>query len=433
MDADAIVIGGGLAGLVAARDLREAGHRVVVLEARDRLGGRTWTGTLPGTGVGVEWGGTWVHPDTQAAVAAEIRRYGLRMDPPLRPGRLACFLEGRLETGPGIAGRLRTAIDEFAGALAAIDARVRAAPSGVLHPLADLDITVPAWLERQGRSRAADEVLLAFAAAMGGGEPDRLGILPLVFDAAVAGYRIDEAWQDIGVSFTDGTGALVGALADGLDARRNHVVRAIRQDAAGVEVDLEGGQRLGARAAVLATPINVWRDIAFDPPLGEAKARVASTGQPGHSSKVIAVARGVPDGLAAVGWGAPLQAMVVMRPLAGGAQLVVGFSGHGRVDGNDRGAVEAAVRAYAPEAEVVAHGGHDWSADPFARGAWCALPPGWLTNGTFDALERPEGRVAFAGGDLAPDGAGWIEGAVASGARAAMTVGSLLAADAPAR
>ena len=50
MDADVIVIGGGFAGLVAARDLRAAGRSVVLLEARDRLGGRTWYRQMPGTG-----------------------------------------------------------------------------------------------------------------------------------------------------------------------------------------------------------------------------------------------------------------------------------------------------------------------------------------------------------------------------------------------
>jgi monoamine oxidase len=141
----------------------------------------------------------------------------------------------------------------------------------------------------------------------------------------------------------------------------------------------------------------------------------------------------VPPGTAAIGWGVPLQAIVAMRSVGDDAQLLAGFSGHGRVDGNDRTTVEAALRAYVPEADVVAHGSHDWSADPFARGTWCALPPGWLTDGTFEALEAPEGRLVFAGGDIAPDGAGWIEGAISSGTRAARTVSALLAAAAAGR
>jgi len=76
MDADVTVVGGGIAGLTAARDLRAAGRRAIVLEARDRLGGRAWTGVLPGTDVAVEWGATWVHPETQPNIAEAIAEFG---------------------------------------------------------------------------------------------------------------------------------------------------------------------------------------------------------------------------------------------------------------------------------------------------------------------------------------------------------------------
>ena len=65
MDYEAIVIGAGFAGLTAARDLHDAGHEVLVLEGRDRLGGRTWFKAYPGTGKTIEYGGTWVAPRWQ--------------------------------------------------------------------------------------------------------------------------------------------------------------------------------------------------------------------------------------------------------------------------------------------------------------------------------------------------------------------------------
>src|SRR5579884_2602136 len=71
---DVVVVGAGFAGVTAARELRQRGHRVAVLEARDRLGGRTWTSTFAGQPV--ELGGTWVHW-LQPHVWAEITRYGL--------------------------------------------------------------------------------------------------------------------------------------------------------------------------------------------------------------------------------------------------------------------------------------------------------------------------------------------------------------------
>jgi monoamine oxidase len=80
-----------------------------------------------------------------------------------------------------------------------------------------------------------------------------------------------------------------------------------------------------------------------------------------------------------------------------------------------------------PEAEIVAHGGHDWVGDRFSRGSWFAEPVGWAETLAGEDLESPVGRVAFAGGDLPVVGSGWMEGAVASGRRAAERIRSLFA------
>ena len=62
MDYEAIVIGGGFGGMTAARDLHDAGRSVLALEARDRLGGRTWYKPFAGSQKTIEFGGTWVAP-----------------------------------------------------------------------------------------------------------------------------------------------------------------------------------------------------------------------------------------------------------------------------------------------------------------------------------------------------------------------------------
>ena len=98
-----------------------------------------------------------------------------------------------------------------------------------------------------------------------------------------------------------------------------------RHDADGVEVTVEGGATFRASAAIVALPLNVWRHVTLDPPLDGGKARAAAEGQPGHSTKVLAAARHVPDRLAALGWGVPLHAMVALRPIGDDTQLLVGF------------------------------------------------------------------------------------------------------------
>ena len=78
-----------------------------------------------------------------------------------------------------------------------------------------------------------------------------------------------------------------------------------------------------------------------------------------------------------------------------------------------------------PECEIVEVGGHDWVSDPWARGMWCCFRPGQLT-GSLRELQRPEGRLAFAGGDIADMWGGYIDGAIESGMTAARDVEAIL-------
>jgi monoamine oxidase len=104
----------------------------------------------------------------------------------------------------------------------------------------------------------------------------------------------------------------------------------------------------------------------------------------------------------------------------------MGFSAEPRVELADQAAVARAVHAHLPGVEVVTTAGHDWVTDPFSKGTWLSVPPAWFSDGTFDALREPEGRLLFAGSDIAAEGAGWIEGAVASGRDAATAAAELL-------
>jgi monoamine oxidase len=88
------------------------------------------------------------------------------------------------------------------------------------------------------------------------------------------------------------------------------------------------------------------------------------------------------------------------------------------LDPRDAGAAEAAMRQFAPDARVLATDLHDWRQDPFAKGGWYVPPPGIL-SAFHGALGRPEGRIAFAGADVAVRWIGWIDGALETGARAA--------------
>lgn len=99
-DYDVLVVGGGFAGTVAARDLAQSGKRVLQLEARDRLGGRTWYREFASTSKKVEFGGTWVAPQWQQHVGAEIDRYGLSLIESPSPQHFAWPLAGAVSHVP---------------------------------------------------------------------------------------------------------------------------------------------------------------------------------------------------------------------------------------------------------------------------------------------------------------------------------------------
>src|SRR5690349_554057 len=96
---DVIVVGGGLAGLVAARELHAAGRRVRLLEARDRFGGRAWAAPYPGTDRLVELGGGWFDTGLQRPLAAETARYGVRVVPAPAYGSARWRTGGALRAG----------------------------------------------------------------------------------------------------------------------------------------------------------------------------------------------------------------------------------------------------------------------------------------------------------------------------------------------
>jgi monoamine oxidase len=421
MDADVIVIGAGFAGIAAARDLREAGRRPIILEARDRIGGRTWYREMPESGISVEYGGMFFSRDTQPRIAAEVERYGVGVTPMTDPDVVA-WIRGtsRVEGAPAIERLLK---DLEASRMAdVLGVTAKAFASEDRASLAAQDVAASAWIADLGADPEAADLLRAFMAAMGGAPIERISVSPLLWDMVELEYfDMVSVFRDVGELFTDGTKSLIDAMAAGLDVRFRAVARRVEQDPDGVRVTLDRGQVLQAPVAIVALPVNVWGDVVFDPPLAEPKRRVAAERHPGAVSKVLAIVRDAPDSFLGIGWDTPINAGFVTKPAPDG-RLFMGFSVQDRVDLADAGAVARAVHAHLPEATVVTTDGHDWVIDPYSKGTWLATPPGWFSDGTFEALEVPEGRVTFAGSDIASEGAGWIEGAIASGIAAAARV-----------
>jgi monoamine oxidase len=433
MPDDVIVVGGGVAGLIAARDLAAAGRRVRLLEARTRFGGRLWSGPFAGDGPLIEYGASWFDADLQRPLREELDRCGVRVADAAPHVSPRWFTGGRLRHGlpvPPAGGadleRVVVAIHEAGRRFADADDAQRAAA----------DVSAADWLDGLAPTPATRDFIYGWCALMSGMAMDVTPVSALLSLVAEGGgvWSIATHLQH---TFADGADAFTAALAAGIGCPADlaRPVLAVEQGAGGVVVRTADGAALEARLCVLAVPINVMGSIDMHPGFTRPRSLALAGGHPCRPSKVWMLATGVPEGLIGAGWGTPLHWLSAQRddvPAADGAgtaSLLTGFALEGAIDPADPEALEAALRVYAPGARVQATDTYNWNADPFARGAWATAPAGWASGGVVDALAAPHGRVLVAGSDVAAEHEGWLAGAVVSGRAAAREALGLLSVE----
>jgi monoamine oxidase len=431
-DYDAIVVGAGFAGAMAARTLGEAGYSVLVLEGRDRIGGRTWYKNFGSTENKVEFGGTWVVPQYQRWIKDLIERYDLELVDSPMPSRFGYSVNGVRSTGP-----FPVPLEEwmaFERALTYINtnaARIRFGQEP-LHQdgLEDLDIPFEDFLDRISPPPATREFLLAWAGFYFGQYPSKVSALHIL--SWVAGFDNSSVGWFTGVSakFKHGMSEPIRAIAGDIkgEIRLSTRVQAVGQSADGVSVTLGDGSVVTARAAVVATPVNTWGSVEFKPELEGSHKVMAEEKQAGQSTKVWALVGNLPENFYGVGYDTKIKWLATEYQVPEG-NLLVGFGcDPDQLNVDDPEAVRAAVREFLPDADIIEVDAHNWNADEFAQGTWMAYRPGQVVAHA-RALQQPVGRVAFASSDLASGWAGWVDGALESGERAARQIAEILAAN----
>jgi monoamine oxidase len=426
---DVIVVGGGFAGLTAARELRRSERRVVVLEARDRLGGRAWTSEF--CGVPVELGGTWVHW-LQPHVWAELSRYGLGISGGLEPDHATLFVEGQPQ--PMTVAELETLVNDAGDQLIG-DASV--AFERPYDP-SSWDVSAIDGLSIADRMDALgfDPVTWSAADSAFSGSASaycrEVGLAPLVHWQALSGFDTELAWECTeGYVISTGATSLIDAIAaDGdFDIKLQSPVEAIEQSPTRVEVRLRDGERLEARAVVVAVPINTLGQIGFAPELSPRKRAMASERQASHGFKIFVRVRGPMSELVLAPSTSPITDIGVHARTAAGDTICLAFGPDtARLDPTDTAAITNVVSRLVPDHEVLETFAHDWTADEFSRGTWSSYRPNQITRYLAE-LQQPEARVFLAGSDITSGANGNIDGASESGLHAARNVRRLLAED----
>jgi monoamine oxidase len=395
----ALVVGGGLSGLAAAYRLDQAGVDVVVLEARDRVGGRAWR---------IPVGDALFDAGCEALDREHPALRGLADEVGVSTWEAPPWSSDPPADLEGADGEL---FEEFEREIEALAARVDPDHPEGLEGAAELDaLTLAGWLAARGASplvlEAAENWIAVASSTVPTSEMSWLAYaVKLAAAAAPTGLTL---------RFDGGPTALVEALLAALDGRveLNRPVGALEDDGSGVTVRIADGRTVRAERAILALPLTVQRGMRFDPPLPEPRQHALAEARYGAVVKEAAIFAGdfsVPD--------PEVSADGHFYAAAHDPRLLVRFAGAGAAARSvDLGGVAGAP----PDAQVAV----DWTAETWNRGSYLILGPGQLLTWG-QRLGEPHGRLHFAGVERS-NLKSYMEGAVRAANEAAAEILSAL-------
>ncbi|MGW1601425.1 flavin monoamine oxidase family protein [Streptomyces eurythermus] len=423
---DAIVIGAGFAGATAARDLKDKGLRPLVLEARDRVGGRVYSSDYDG--VPIERGGAWLHPNYHRTYA-EIKRYGLTTVVDVPVEQVIYPRNGSYAPVDPVATSQR--VGELLGRVFEGSRDYFPRPEEPLYRADLLKSVDPLSLadRLQALNLSSDDRSLIHGqlATYSGGDAANGGLTALAQWWALCDWSADGWNKMTAARISTGATSLVKAMLNGVDVRLSSPVASVTDSGGKVRVVTRGGQAFSAPVAVVAVPVNIWRTIQFNPglPAVFANATTEGVGVRPHAAKMWLRVAGVTTRLAAQGEaGDPIASLVTHGYFSNGDALMIALNGPG-LNVNDRASVEAALKRIVPTARVLSTKVQDWVNETYTQGGWGMRRPGQMLR-QLPAIHQPHGRITFATGDMPNGWIGSFEGAIETGNRAANQAAALI-------
>lgn len=438
---DVVVVGAGFAGLTAARALRAGGYSVVILEADDRVGGRTKPGVIAGETV--DLGGQWVGP-AQTRLLALAKEFGVATEPQFTTGLNVMDLAGRRVTYAGDTPLLDpAALADFALVTRKFEALASRTPATRPWDAPDAEAldsqTMETWIRTNAKTRvvqSAMRLLIRTLACVEAGEVSLLAMLAMASSAGSFDEMVSTRGGAQDATFHGGVWQLADRMAQDLAGavELNAAVSEIAQDDAGVTV------HAGARA---------WRGryvVVTPPPAMAARLRYAPALPPQRDG----LTQRMPMGCvikAHIAYARPFWRMQGLSgmtlsdrcafgswfdhsPASGLGGLVGFFVGkHARQWAGEpqaarrEQALKDIARYLGPEAlEAIDYIDEVWAAAPWQRGGYAAAPGPGALSGFGPALRQPVGRIHWAGTETAEAFMGYIEGAIRSGEQCARDV-----------
>lgn len=434
---DVVIIGAGFAGLSAARELTRLGHDVLVVEGRDRVGGRSYTATVGG--VPVDLGATFVGP-TQDAVLALAAELGCESVPTYGRGKNLIRWRGSVRTYRSTIPRLSIIelldVSRIQWRFDRICRKVPVDRPWTSPAAADLDaVSLDGWLRSVHAGASTRDLMAIMARVTWGAEPDGVSMLHAVRYVKAAGglHRMLDvqggAQQD---RFLAGTQQITERMAEELGDRvilGAPVRRIARHPGKTLTVSTDRGDHTAASVVVAVAPEH-REGIEFDPPLPAEYGEMNRHWPQGHLSKAYA-AYETPfwraDGRSgeALSDEGPVFITFDCSPGDAGPGVLLGFTDARTFDplpARQRREVALAgfTALFGPAAaHPLDYLDHRWGAETFAPGGpTAAVPPGaWTAHGRW--LNAPIDGIFWAGTETADRWTGFLDGAVRSGLRAA--------------